>query len=246
MKIMSKRKRLSEKHKQRISEAHKGKKLSAETCKKISASLIGKLRGKQKNGIYSQSLKDRAIQLYKNGYNTVDIKNILKKPHKTTIGDWINDAGIKIIHKDPRWHSKEIRNKALELYKQGYSLKEVANKVKVSAFRTIANWVKCANLSRRCGPRKGRKGSLGNNWRGGISSENQIIRGSEENTNWRLTILESDNFTCVSCGQTGGYLHVHHILMFSKYPQMRFVLENGVTLCKNCHRKLHTKKVNIA
>ena len=140
----------------------------------------------------------------------------------------------------------KTRNKALELYKQGYSLKEVAKEVSVGAFRTIANWVKDANLSRRCGCRLGRKGALGNNWRGGTTSESQIIRCSKEYANWRLAIFERDKFTCVCCGQIGGKLHAHHILMFSKYPKMRFILENGVTLCRNCHRRLHRKKVKIA
>lgn len=227
--MMIKRKKLSEEHKQKISEA-----------------LIGKLRGKQKNGIYSQSLKDKAVHLYKNGYNTVEIATILKKPHKSTVSDWIKDAGIIIVRKDPRHYKRKIQNKAIELYKLGYGLEEISRKLGIISFGAVANWIRNAKISRSCGVPKGRYGSLANNWKGGVTPENRLIRGSEEYANWRLAVFERDNFTCVSCEKTGGYLHAHHILIFSKYPKMRFVLENGITLCQNCHRKLHKRKVNIA
>ena len=67
-------------------------------------------------------------------------------------------------------------------------------------------------------------------------------RECKEYKEWRLSVFERDNFTCVSCGQVGGTLNAHHIKEYAKYPQFRYSLENGVTLCEKCHRKIHKKR----
>lgn len=58
---------------------------------------------------------------------------------------------------------------------------------------------------------------------------------------WRLCVLDRDNFTCQKCGATNVCMHVHHIKMWSEYPEDRFKIENGMTLCSNCHKKIHSK-----
>ena len=84
---------------------------------------------------------------------------------------------------------------------------------------------------------KGEKSSL---WRGGISFENDKIRHSIEFKLWRETVYARDNWTCQRCGKRGG-INPHHIKNFAKYPELRFAIDNGITLCKECHRKFHRK-----
>ena len=73
------------------------------------------------------------------------------------------------------------------------------------------------------------------NWKGGISSENNLLRTSAEYKNWRKSVFERDGYKCQICGQVGGELEVHHIKPFSIHPELRFVVDNGITLCKSCH-----------
>ena len=80
---------------------------------------------------------------------------------------------------------------------------------------------------------KGEKSYL---WKGGISLINKIIRSSLDFKLWREAVFKRDDWTCVWCKIKGGELHPDHIKIFADYPDLRFDINNGQTLCKNCHK----------
>lgn len=65
------------------------------------------------------------------------------------------------------------------------------------------------------------------------------IRRSGEYSSWRTAVFERDDYTCVKCGHRGGELNAHHIKPFAKYPDHRLDIDNGITLCKECHKLVH-------
>src|SRR5574344_118033 len=71
---------------------------------------------------------------------------------------------------------------------------------------------------------------------------NREIRNSQEYADWRTQVFERDNYTCQHCKKVGGKLNAHHIKEFSKYPDKRFDVDNGLTLCVECHKKVHRKR----
>lgn len=77
-------------------------------------------------------------------------------------------------------------------------------------------------------------------WKGGVTPLNHIIRTSKEYKMWRLAVFERDNYTCQMCKKRGGYLEADHIKQFAHYPELRFSVDNGRTLCKECHKKTPT------
>jgi hypothetical protein len=72
-------------------------------------------------------------------------------------------------------------------------------------------------------------------WKGGIS-KNVHSPTEPRYKKWRSDVFTRDNWTCQTCGARGVYLEAHHIKSWAKYPGLRYVLENGVALCKECHK----------
>jgi hypothetical protein len=72
-------------------------------------------------------------------------------------------------------------------------------------------------------------------WKGGINGENDTLRHRREYKDWRTSVYERDDYTCQCCGVRGGRLNAHHINQFADYPELRYDVNNGITLCVKCH-----------
>lgn len=83
------------------------------------------------------------------------------------------------------------------------------------------------------------RGSKSHFWRGGVTKTNALIRESTAYTQWREAVLKRDKYACVDCG-SGKKLQADHIKQFAYFPELRFELSNGRTLCEPCHRKTPT------
>jgi 5-methylcytosine-specific restriction endonuclease McrA len=81
--------------------------------------------------------------------------------------------------------------------------------------------------------------------RGSVSPERRI-RYSPQMSAWRQAVFERDDYTCQLCGIRGGVeLNADHIKPFALYPELRFDLSNGRTLCVPCHRKTDTFGISL-
>ena len=81
---------------------------------------------------------------------------------------------------------------------------------------------------------------LHNNYKGGIERINSALKKSLQYKIWRTSVVRRDKHTCILCGITKVPLHADHIKPWAKFPELRFVLTNGRTLCIPCHRKTDT------
>lgn len=52
---------------------------------------------------------------------------------------------------------------------------------------------------------------------------------------WRTGVFTRDNWTCQTCSIRGVYLEAHHVKSWASFPECRYELSNGITLCKPCH-----------
>jgi 5-methylcytosine-specific restriction endonuclease McrA len=79
----------------------------------------------------------------------------------------------------------------------------------------------------------------------GKVAERRGQRFSQGYKRWRYDVFLRDHFTCQECGDSrGGNLVAHHIKPFAEYPDLRFEVSNGLTLCEVCHAKKHKKGQN--
>ena len=60
-------------------------------------------------------------------------------------------------------------------------------------------------------------------------------RSSFENKKWIKLVYEKDNYTCQCCGKRGVSLRAHHLNGFNWFKEGRLDVNNGITLCRNCH-----------
>lgn len=53
-------------------------------------------------------------------------------------------------------------------------------------------------------------------------------------------VYKRDNYTCQCCGDNKGHnLNAHHIYGYTEYKNFRTDIDNGITLCEECHKKYH-------
>ena len=118
---------------------------------------------------------------------------------------------------------------------------------------------------RKCAA-KAMSGENNHFWNGGVSSLYKLIQHRLWSP-WKFPILKRDNFICQQCGHHGRDLEVHHIrrlvdirdMVIAANPELSLdiyedrvalaemivashTLQDGITLCKKCHRQIHTSK----
>ncbi len=61
-------------------------------------------------------------------------------------------------------------------------------------------------------------------------------RNTPEYWAWRKQVFERDNYTCQDCGERGKRIQADHIKKYADFPELRLDLNNGRTLCEECHK----------
>lgn len=225
-----KRKPMSRETKRKICFAHIGMKHTYESKRKMSETRKGKKRGP-----HSEETKKK-ISISQIGKKlSGEHKRKLSEAHK---GKTAHNKGIPMSDEQKKKisyffkgkkHSDEHRRKNSES-KKGICVTIMTPEIRNKISKTLTGRHQPWN-----------SGEKSNFWKGGLTEENAKIRNSLEYSVWRKTVFERDNYICVFCGdKRGGNLEADHIKPFSSYPELRFDVNNGRTLCKECHRKTDT------
>ena len=98
-----------------------------------------------------------------------------------------------------------------------------------------------SNLTEKELEKRGKAISIGKgNKTGWRTNKNTLIRQSKKYKEWRKSVFVRDDYTCQICGKRGVKLNVDHIKSFALYPELRFDITNGRTLCEECHKETDT------
>lgn len=154
-------------------------------------------------------------------------------------------------------HSKETREKIKNTLRKGkYITCVVCGKNKyVSPSKSNTKFCghKCQGIfysgDKNCNWNKGKFGEDNPIWKGGVSKNHPYKHyKNKEYITWRKQVFERDNYTCQKCGKRSGVnsgqvvIHPHHIKSYTKFIELRYKTDNGLTLCYECHKIIHGKK----
>jgi hypothetical protein len=67
------------------------------------------------------------------------------------------------------------------------------------------------------------------------------MKHSEEYVSWRSSVWSRDRWTCQICGSKKD-IEAHHIARFALFPDLRLDINNGITLCHECHLMTYGKE----
>jgi endogenous inhibitor of DNA gyrase (YacG/DUF329 family) len=127
------------------------------------------------------------------------------------------------------WANRGSKKKNIECLRCG-KIFSVGNNIK-SKVRTFC--------SRECSYAY-KVGEKSNTYKDGKSLERERGRDSYELSKWRKEVFKRDNYLCKKCGKEG-YLHAHHIKHYADNTELRFDINNGITLCEKCHGEIHNR-----
>ena len=74
----------------------------------------------------------------------------------------------------------------------------------------------------------------------------QEERNSPNDKQWKYAVYKRDNFKCrINNQDCKGRMEAHHILSWTVFPELRFVLNNGITLCHAHHPRKRAEEKQL-
>lgn len=166
--------------------------------------------------------------------NTYGVKNVFQLDD---IKRKIAETNIDRYGAKNPFQSEIIKNKIVETNMQKYGTKSAMQNhdVQEQARKTcmekygVSTYLKFFNG----------KGEKNTRWKGGVARK-RSERFTIEYIYWRKAVYHRDNYTCQCCGVHGSTdLNAHHIMNWKDNPDLRFDVNNGITLCESCHLLFH-------
>ena len=218
---------LSVEHRKKISESEKGHKHTEETKLKMSEThkRIGTKPPSPLGRKLSKESRLKISLIHKGKKLSEETKRRISEAHKGMKKPWAT--------KSP---TEETRKRLREINLGKKHSEETKRKISEANYKRYAD-----NLELRKELSEKSKGQNNPNWNGGHSPERQSAYARSAWKELAKSILKRDNYQCQKCG--GRSEIVHHRRQWSKYPEYRFTPSNLITLCKNCHKEIHKKKL---
>lgn len=137
------------------------------------------------------------------------IGTTLSEEHKEKIGDALR--GIRLTPE----HTAKLKGRKLTL----------KQRKRISEARKRTNYM------------FGRTGNLSPNWKGGLEMRKKEDRRNDSAyQEWRRQLWIRDGYKCkVKNKDCNGRIEAHHILSWRNHRDLRYIINNGITLCQFHH-----------
>lgn len=91
------------------------------------------------------------------------------------------------------------------------------------------------------------RGKKNHKWKGGISNRDIHSLNNPLYRHWRRQVFERDGFKCRMANKDCDiYVQAHHILRWADFPELRYEVNNGITLCKIHHPRKKADEQKLA
>ena len=154
---------------------------------------------------------------------------------------------VKKINKDPRFCSAKCHSAYKAMDRIGKICTNCGKKIYIN--KSVEKWaiIRSNNKNFFCSRLCGEKYKVKENsphWKPDRSKlrKSYLDRFDGNIIKWREDVYRRDNYTCALCNIRGTKLNAHHIKRVVDNPENVFDLDNGITLCVNCHRKVNFKE----
>lgn len=104
--------------------------------------------------------------------------------------------------------------------------------------------------AKRCRKHSYNTGVKHHNW---VSDRSKLVRytGKKERTSsmyreWRIRVWERDNYKCrIADNNCNGKIEAHHILSWRDFVELRYEINNGITLCHAHHPRVRAEEKRL-
>ena len=165
---------------------------------------------------------------FKNTYKNGRTPNLYKKFDniEDAIKDYESGMSLAEIGSKYGFAADIIQNKLIEF---GYKTRTVGEAKSLSGKKYYSNIENRKKASAR------KQGIPIEKWEKFLRPENEKLWKNPEYKKWRRDVLIRDGYICQMCLKHEKEMHAHHILTKAKYPLLIFDINNGISVCRECH-----------
>lgn len=184
-------------------------------------------------------IKCRKDKIKESVLKTYGTTNILKLDN---IKEQIKNTNIKKYGVENPFSSKEIQKRIYNTNIERYGVKnplknqDILNKVSNTCMKKygVRYYVQTQVYRGKDSPR----------WKGGVALMRDE-RLTYRYRKWRKNVFDRDSYTCQCCKIKNGNgksvkLNAHHIRNWKDNINLRYDIDNGITMCEGCHNLFHS------
>lgn len=202
---------------------------------KLSAKAIAEVIGRKEQSVFVHAYKLRL---------TIPVKGRTFTPTRLSpdaIQKYLDGASIEQIGKDFALPICAVRRDLDRMNIPKRTRREAACHGLAMALTADAQRRRAISLSAR------RQGITIAEWKKFKKPENKKLGNSPDWKQWRIAVFRRDHFRCVLCRDKSILSHritldPHHIIPKAQCAELMFCVDNGVTLCRPCHRSISRKE----
>ena len=172
------------------------------------------------------------------------VKNVRDIPH---INDKISKTNLEKYGAENPFGSEIIQEKIRKTNIKKYSVENALQNLDVQEKykHTCLEKYGVDNYSKTKEFRESMRGENSPVQKGNDTKTVRTERMLPEYRDQRKAVFARDHYVCQHCGDKNGnghevYLEAHHLDNFKDYIDERFDIDNGVTLCRTCHKLFHS------